>query len=130
VPDFYTYYNSSVAGGTQVATAFRLVNEIVEKESLAQDYNIYVFHGTDGDDWDTDGKQSIPEIKKMLNYTNRVGVTVASHGNGDSRSSEVERYLKGSGLLTEQSNLIRLDVMQEDADEARIIEGIKKLISE
>ncbi|MBN2419728.1 MAG: DUF444 family protein, partial [Deltaproteobacteria bacterium] len=31
VPDFYTYYNSTVAGGTRVASAFRLVNDIVEK---------------------------------------------------------------------------------------------------
>ena len=27
VPDFYTYYNSKVAGGTQVSAAYRLVNE-------------------------------------------------------------------------------------------------------
>lgn len=64
VDDFYKYYNSKVAGGTQVSSAYRLVNEIVEKENLAQDYNIYIFHGTDGDDWDTDGKESIPELKK------------------------------------------------------------------
>ena len=66
VPDFYTYYNSKVAGGTQVSSAYRLVNEIVEAENLARDYNIYIFHGTDGDDWDTDGKESIPELKKMM----------------------------------------------------------------
>ncbi len=34
VPDFYTYYNSKVAGGTQVSSAFTLVNEIVERENL------------------------------------------------------------------------------------------------
>ena len=64
VEDFYKYYNSKVAGGTQVSSAYRLVNEIVEKENLAQDYNIYIFHGTDGDDWDKDGKMTIEEIKK------------------------------------------------------------------
>ncbi len=128
VPDFYTYYNSRVAGGTKVASAFHLVNEIVEKENLIQDYNIYVFHGTDGDDWDTEGKETIPEIKKMLTYANRLGVTIAEHGMG-SGGTEVERYLKKSGLLTEQPNLIRLDVMRKDADEPRLIEGIKKLIS-
>ena len=79
VPDFYKYYNSKVAGGTQVSAAYRLVNEIVEKENLAQDYNIYIFHGTDGDDWDTDGKESIPELKKMLTYANRVGISIAEH---------------------------------------------------
>lgn len=130
VSDFHTYYNSKVAGGTQVSSAYRMVNEIVEKENLVQDYNIYIFHGTDGDDWDTDGKESIPELKKMLAYANRIGITIAEHASGPGHHSEVEKYLKKSGLLTEKYDLLRLDVMQEDADEPRLIEGIKKLISE
>lgn len=130
VPDFYTYYNSKVAGGTQVSSAFRLVNEIVEKESLVRDYNIYIFHGTDGDDWDTDGKETIPQLKKMMTYANRVGITIAEHATAAGNRSEVEKYLKKSGLLEEKPKLLRLDIMQEDADEPRLIEGIKHLISE
>jgi len=129
VPDFYTYYNSRVAGGTQVSSAYQLVNEIVEKESLARDYNIYVFHGTDGDDWDTGGQKAIPELEKILKYASRVGVTIAEHGQGESGGTEVARYLRGSGLLTDKADLLRMDTMAEDADEARLIEGIKKLIS-
>jgi hypothetical protein len=130
VKDFYTYYNSAVAGGTQVFSAYRLVNEIVEKENLARDYNIYIFHGTDGDDWDTDGKESIPQLEKMLRYANRVGISIAEHAQEATHRTEVEKYLKKSGLLTEKPDLLRLDVMQESADEPRLIEGIKKLISE
>jgi len=130
VPDFYKYYNSKVAGGTQVSSAYRLVNEIVEKENLAQDYNIYIFHGTDGDDWDTDGKESIPELKKMMTYANRVGISIAEHSTEASHKSEVEQYLKKSNLLEDKPNLLRLDVMQENADEPRLIEGIKHLIGE
>ena len=130
VPDFYTYYNSRVAGGTKVATAFQLVNEIVQKENLAQDYNIYVFHGTDGDDWDTEGKESLPEIEKMMTYAARIGVTIAENSYGTSGQTEVEKYLKSSGLLEKKKNLIRLDVMSESAEEARVIQGIKNLISE
>jgi uncharacterized sporulation protein YeaH/YhbH (DUF444 family) len=130
VPDFYTYYNSKVAGGTQVSSAYRLVNQIVEKENLMRDYNIYIFHGTDGDDWDTDGKESIPELKTMLTYANRVGITIAEHTTEVSHNSEVEKYLKRSNLLEEKPKLLRLDVMQEDAGEPRLIEGIKHLISE
>ncbi|UCE53296.1 MAG: DUF444 family protein [Desulfobacterales bacterium] len=130
VPDFYSYYNSKVAGGTQVSSAYRLVNEIVEKENLVRDYNIYIFHGTDGDDWDTDGKESLPQLKQMLTYTNRVGITIAEHAHGKTNNSEVEKYLKKSGLLEEKKDLLRMDVMQEDADEPRLIEGIKHLISE
>jgi uncharacterized protein len=129
VPDFYTYYNSKVAGGTKVAAAYQLVNEIVQKENLAKDYNIYIFHGTDGDDWDTEGKEAIPELKGMLAYANRVGITVVEHSYSAGGRTEVEGYLKESGLLQEKPDLLRLDVMGDDAEEARLIEGIKKLIS-
>lgn len=130
VPDFYTYYNLRVAGGTRVAAAYKLVNDLVEKESLAKDYNIYVFHGTDGDDWDANGEETLPELRRMLTYANRVGITIAEHTAYGSRgATEVERYLKGSGLLEEKPELLRMDVMGEDADETRIIDGIKKLIS-
>ena len=130
VPDFHTYYNSKVAGGTKVASAFRLVNKIVEEESLATDYNIYVFHGTDGDDWDVDGKETLPEIKKILNYAARIGITVAERPSSSQNNTEVERYLKKSNFLKDYPKLIRMDVVGTDADEPRLIEGIKKLISE
>ena len=130
VPDFYTYYNSKVAGGTQVSSAFTLVNEIVERENLARDYNIYVFHGTDGDDWDHDGTQCVPQLKKMLRYANRVGITIAQHAQEEGQRTEVEKYVRASGLLEDQPRLLRMDVMREDANEPRLIEGIKALISE
>lgn len=129
VDNFRTYYNLRVAGGTQVATAYRMVNKIIEEENLERDYNIYVFHGTDGDDWDTSGKETLPQLEKMLNSVNRVGITVAENGYGISGSSEVEKYLKKSGLLEEKRELLRLDVMQKDSNETRLIEGIRKLIS-
>ena len=129
VPDFYTYYNSRVAGGTKVVSAYRHVNEVVEKESLVRDYNIYVFHGTDGDDWDSEGKETVPELKKMLSYANRVGITIARNSYGRSDKTQVEKYVNQSGLLKDKSDLIRLDVLENDADEPRLIEGIRKLLS-
>ncbi|MGE5256421.1 MAG: DUF444 family protein [Hyphomicrobiales bacterium] len=130
VPDFYTYYNSKVAGGTQVSSAYHLVNEIVERENLIRDYNIYVFHGTDGDDWDHDGSEAIPQLRRMLAYANRVGITIAQHGQDGEQRTEVEKYIRSSGLLEERAKMLRMDVMQEDANEPRLIEGIKKLIAE
>ena len=129
VEDFYTYYNSSVAGGTQVASALHLVNDIVEQENLASDYNIYVFHGTDGDDWDTQGTQTIPELKTMLGYASRVGFTVVERA-ASAGDTEVERYLKQSGLLESRADLLRMDTLPQDAAETRLIEGIRHLIAE
>jgi uncharacterized sporulation protein YeaH/YhbH (DUF444 family) len=127
VPDFYTYFNSRVAGGTQVSAAYKLVNDIVENENLASDYNIYVFHGTDGDDWDSEGRESIPQLKIMLRYASRVGIAIAQHSAGS--STEVQKYVKKSGLLEQAPDLLRMDVFSDDADEQRLIDGIKILIS-
>jgi uncharacterized sporulation protein YeaH/YhbH (DUF444 family) len=129
VADFYKYYSYKVAGGTKVFTAFKMVNDIVEKENLARDYNIYVFHGTDGDDWDREGKQTIAELEKMLTYVSRIGISIVEHSYVGSKQTEVEKYLKASDILNRHSSLIKLDVLDENADDSRIIQGIKKLIS-
>jgi hypothetical protein len=66
----------------------------------------------------------------LLNYTNRMGITIARSSFSGVRESDMERYIKKSGLLEKRPSDIRLDAMEEDAEESRIIEGIKKLISE
>ncbi|MFH1487966.1 MAG: DUF444 family protein [Pseudomonadota bacterium] len=129
VPDFYSYYNASVAGGTRVVSAYRLVNEIVEEENLERDYNIYVFHGTDGDDWDADGIQTAEEIKKMLAYSNRIGITIAEGGYARSGGTAVEKTIRNSKVLDDYPDRIRLDSLRDDVSEGRLIDGIKKLIS-
>ncbi len=129
VEDFHTYYNSKVAGGTQVSSAYKLVNEIVSRENLIKDYNIYIFHGTDGDDWDSEGKQSLPELEKMMSYASRVGISIAENKYSTGNTT-VEQYLKNSKLLKEKSDLLRADVMSENADEPRLIKGIKHLIGQ
>ena len=131
VPDFYTYYKSAVAGGTSVFPSYDLVNNIVEKEQLARDYNIYVFHGTDGDDWEEHGEKAIESVKKMLTYINRMGITVAKNSwtSADSQTI-VEKYFENSGLLKQRADLLRLDAFPaDDVTEDRIVEGIKKMVS-
>ena len=66
VKDFYTYYKSAVAGGTSVFAAYEMVADIIEKEQLARENNIYIFHGTDGDDWEENGEKAIAAIVRML----------------------------------------------------------------
>lgn len=132
VPDFYTYYKSNVAGGTNVYPAYELIAGIIEKEQLHRENNIYVFHGTDGDDWEENGEKSIVAVKKMLPYLNRMGITIAKNSwSSDDRKTTVEKYFENSGLLKEKSNIIRLDAFKSaGVTEERLIEGIKKLCSE
>ena len=130
VPDFYTYHNSIVAGGTNVYPAFQLINEIIEKEQLAKDNNIYIFYGTDGDDWEEDGKQMLEALRKTLFYANRTGITIAKNSWSQNTKTTVEQYIEKSGLLKEKEKLLKMDVIPATGrDDDRIIEGIKKLIS-
>lgn len=131
VPDFYTYYKSQVAGGTQVFPSYRMVADIIDKEQLFRENNIYIFHGTDGDDWEESGKQAIEAVERVLPHINRMGITVAKNSWGASdRKTTVEKYFDSSGLLTEKPELIVLDdFIASQANEERLIEGIKKLIS-
>lgn len=130
VENFHTYYSYQVAGGTYIYPAFELSNEIIEKEQLARDYNIYIFYGTDGDDWEENGENMIEAVKKNLRYTNRIGFTVAKN-NWSRGKTIVENNIESSGLLKNKPELIRIDSLQaEEATEDRIIEGIRNLVSE
>ena len=130
VPDFHTYYNSTVAGGTEISSGYHLINKIVEKENLAQDYNIYVFQGSDGDDWDTEGEKAVPELEKIIGYASRVGITIVKRASSTVRYTAVETYIRHSGFLEKYPDLLQLDAMTEDATEPRLIEGIRKLTSQ
>ncbi len=129
VPDFYTYYNKAVAGGTDVACAYVLINKIIEEENLAKNYNIYIFHGTDGDDFDPTGNKAINELIKMKSFASRIGITIAEN-TYTTKNTVVEAYLKKSKLLETAPDVFHMDSFHaDDADEARIIKSIKILIS-
>jgi len=131
VPDFYQYYRAQVAGGTKIFSAFKLVNEIVEKEGLARDFNIFIFYGTDGDDWDTDGKQAVPEIEKALGYANRIGVCIVkSKWNDGKEETEFERYINASGVKGHK-DLFRMHVMPASGlEEDPNVKAIKELLGQ
>ena len=129
VKDFHTYYNSAVAGGTDIQSAFELINKIVTEEKLYTDYNIYIFYGGDGDDWEEDTKVFTSELEKMFKYANRVGVSLIAPS-WSAVESVFEKFLKDSGILKKHSNIIKLDSFREDATQKRLIESIKKLVEE
>lgn len=129
VKDFYTYYNTNVAGGTMIKSAFELVNKIVADENLAKDYNIYVFYGGDGDDFNPDKSSFEKEFDRMFQYVSRLGMTVVQSGYVGGRGTEFENFLDDRKIVEKHPKLAKVDSLSQDADDARIIEGIKKLVS-
>ena len=126
VKDFHTYYNSAVAGGTQIQSAFELVNKIVTEENLIKDYNIYVFYGGDGDDWETNVESFKTTFGKMFSYVNRIGISIVT-ASWSTVESSFEQFLNDSKILNKYSELIKLDSFRDDANQDRLIECIKKL---
>ena len=131
VPNFDIYYKSTTMGGTQISTAFNLINKIVAEENLARDYNIYIFYGTDGDNYSDDNEDLVKEIETALTFSRRIGITVARNGWGYSKQeTTAEKHLKESDLLNATKFLRMFALNAKDYDEQTNIKAIKYLISE
>ncbi len=130
VDDFDTYYKSTVAGGTQIFPAFELVNQIIENEKLALKSNVYVFYGSDGDDWNDKENKLTKELRKLAQYANRIGLFVTRNSYGGTTSqTTLEKSIESSNLLIELRDKIKMDVIDaNDISEKQIIETIKKLL--
>lgn len=46
-----TFYHTRESGGTLISSAYKLCNEIIDKEYPPSEWNIYAFHFSDGDNW-------------------------------------------------------------------------------
>jgi hypothetical protein len=125
VDDFNTYYRSNVAGGTQIHPAFKLVNSIIENEQMHLSKNIYVFYGSDGDDWKDSNNTLINELKKLSNYVNRIGILIAKNASS-SLPTTLETNLEESNILSELRDKLKLSrVNANEFTEEQIIDSIK-----
>tara|TARA_B100001248_G_scaffold262716_1_gene261427 strand:+ start:22866 stop:23963 length:1098 start_codon:yes stop_codon:yes gene_type:complete len=70
-----TFFRTSEAGGTLISSAYQLLNKIIEEEYPIDDWNIYPFHFSDGDNWSAeDTKYCMRLLKdKILPKVNMFG---------------------------------------------------------
>lgn len=55
--DQQTFYHTRESGGTIISSAYKLANRLIDEEFNPSEWNIYLFHFSDGDNWgeiDTD----------------------------------------------------------------------------
>ena len=128
------YFTFNSRGGTYIPSAYKKINRVIEGEDLASQYNIYLFQGTDGDDGD-DGTEAIPEIKKILAYVSRMGVTLFkySYYTNENIKTIFEEYVERGEILTRR-DVFRMHIMPNDywrriSDEMNI-EALRILIAQ
>ncbi len=52
--DRETFFHTRESGGTMISSAYRLCNQMIDAEYPADQWNIYPFHFSDGDNWSMD----------------------------------------------------------------------------
>jgi len=69
------FYKYKSGGGTQISSAFHLVNDIIEKAFPLNEWNIYVFYLSDGENFGSDNDLCVEYLKTMQKYANLIGIT-------------------------------------------------------
>lgn len=69
------FYKYQSGGGTQISSAFELVNDVIEKAFPLNEWNIYVFYLSDGENFGDDNDLCVEHLKKMQTYANLIGIT-------------------------------------------------------
>jgi len=65
--DQHTFYHLRESGGTKISSAYSLCRRIIEKDYPRNEWNIYPFHFSDGDNWGGDDtKRCIKLLEKYL----------------------------------------------------------------
>lgn len=128
------YFQSKNGGGTFIPSGYAKVFEIVVNEGLLGNYNLYLFQGTDGEDGDN-GKVALPWIKKILEFFNRMGVSVFKHPRtsrslaGDEEQTVFEKYVVAGGFL-EKKDLFRMHVMSTSPSDEDNEKAVKALVAQ
>ncbi len=59
-----TFFRTRESGGTMISSAYRLCADVLEKRYPANEWNIYPFHFSDGDNWSVDDTLACIELLK------------------------------------------------------------------
>jgi uncharacterized sporulation protein YeaH/YhbH (DUF444 family) len=64
--DEHTFYHTRESGGTRISSAYRLANRLIDADHPPADWNIYVLHFSDGDNWGEDNRHCTTLLRDEL----------------------------------------------------------------
>ncbi|MFA6770881.1 MAG: sporulation protein YhbH [Bacteroidales bacterium] len=67
------FFSRGESGGTLCSSAYDLAIELIEKHYPIEDYNLYAFHFSDGDNWSHDNPKALKLMRKLCSLCNAVG---------------------------------------------------------
>jgi sporulation protein YhbH len=63
--DRETFFHTRESGGTMISSAYKLASQIIDDHYPPEEWNIYPFHFSDGDNWSMDDTLACVEILKQ-----------------------------------------------------------------
>ena len=73
--DSEKFYNYTSGGGTKISSVFELATYTIDNSYPVDEWNIYMFYLSDGENWGNDNDVCIRYIQKLQTLCNVIGVT-------------------------------------------------------
>jgi sporulation protein YhbH len=118
--DEHTFYHTRESGGTKISSAYELANNLIDKRYPPDQWNIYAFHFSDGDNWGDDNQRCLELLQeKLLPKVNLFG-----YGQVESRYGSGEFYEYIHELLGDRENVVASRIPDREA----ILGSIKEFL--
>ncbi len=119
--DEHTFYHTRESGGTKISTAYDLANRIIGSRYPVEEWNVYAFHFSDGDNWGDDNLKALKLLRnELLPKLNLFG-----YGQVESPYGSGEFFDHIDALTASNENLITSRVPDREA----ILGSIKEFLS-
>ncbi|MEK6233901.1 MAG: DUF444 family protein, partial [Planctomycetales bacterium] len=107
-----TFYRTRESGGTRISSAYEVCIDLMKKHYPPDEWNIYCFHFSDGDNWGEDNESCFGVLSdKILPHVNLFcyGQVESPYGSGEFLPALQERF---RGIF---DNLILSEIPDRDA---------------
>ncbi len=99
-----TFYHTRESGGTLISSAYKLCNEIIDKEYPVSEWNIYALHFSDGDNWSGEDTKLCVDLLKadLMPKCNLFcyGQVESRYGSGQFIKDLMENFKEDERLVT------------------------------
>jgi len=101
--DRETFFRTKESGGTLISSAYKLCNILIDREFSPDEWNIYPFHFSDGDNWSTEDTKVCVDLlrNEILPKSNMFcyGQVVSRYGSGQFIKDLRENFLEDENLI-------------------------------
>ena len=109
--DEHTFYHTRESGGTKISSAYELAVNLIDKKYPPDQWNIYAFHFSDGDNWGDD----IPRCMELLTEKLLPKVNLFGYGQVESPYGSGEFYEYIKEMLADKTNVVASRIPDREA---------------